>query len=49
MEGSPFLIGFSYDENQMGYLSVINIWKNNYTEIALNDTVTIGFHSILLR
>ena len=49
MEGSPFLIGFSYDDNQIGYLSVINIWKNNYTEIALNDTVTIGFHSILLR
>jgi len=46
--GSLFLIGFSYDENQMGYLSIINIWKNNYTEIVLNDTVTIGFHSILL-
>ena len=47
--GSPFLIGFSYDENQMGYVCVLNIFTNKYIEHPLNTTVTIGFHSILSR
>lgn len=45
-EGSPFLIGLSYDENQMGYICVLNIFTNEYIERPLNTTVTIGFHSI---
>jgi hypothetical protein len=46
-KGSPFLIGLSYDENQMGYVCTLNIFTNEYIEYPLNTTVTIGFHSLL--
>ena len=46
-EFSPYLIGISYDEFQMGYICVLNIFTNEYIEHPLNASVTIGFHSIL--
>ena len=44
---SPYLIGISYDDEQMGYLCILNIFTDEYIEQPLNTTVTIGFHSIL--
>jgi hypothetical protein len=46
-EFSPFLIGISYDHQQMGYICLLNIFTDEYIEQPLNTTVTIGFHSIL--
>ena len=45
IDGSPFLIGFSYDNNTMGYFSSINInekYEYEYFEIPLYTNVTIG-------
>lgn len=45
-QGSPCLIGLSYDEKQMGYVCILNIFTNEYIEYPLNTTVSIGFHSL---
>jgi hypothetical protein len=45
--GYPFIIGIAYDNNQMGYACVLNIFTDEYIEYPLNTTVTIGFHSTL--
>jgi len=49
--GSPFLIGFSYDSLENGYLIMIELYKENYIEIPLDKDIklNIGFHSIFLR
>ena len=44
--GQPHLLGFSYDANEKGYVSVISIWSDTYDEIPLRQTVSIGFHSV---
>jgi hypothetical protein len=46
---TPFIMGFSYDENKNGYLSLIGLWENMYVEEPLNSTITIGFHSLFLN
>jgi len=48
IQGRPHLIGFSYDENQRGYLSMMSIWADTYDEIPLGHRVSIGFHSVFL-
>ena len=45
-EFSQYLIGISYDDFQMGYVCILNIFTDEYIEHPLNTSVTIGFHSI---
>jgi carotenoid cleavage dioxygenase-like enzyme len=44
--GQPYLLGFSYDANEKGYVSIMSIWGDTYDEIPLRQTVSIGFHSV---
>lgn len=44
--GQPYLLGFSYDANEKGYMSIMSIWGDTYDEIPLRQTVSIGFHSV---
>ena len=44
--GQPHLLGFSYDANEKGYVSIMSIWGDTYDEIPLRQTVSIGFHSV---
>ena len=44
--GQPHLLGFSYDANEKGYVSIMSIWGDTYDEIPLIQTVSIGFHSV---
>lgn len=46
--GRPHLLGFSYDENQRGYMSLVSIWGDEYDEIPLRQWVGIGFHSLFM-
>jgi len=49
IDGSTFLVGFSYDNRTNGYFSMINITDSyEYFEIPLYTNLTIGFHSIFL-
>jgi hypothetical protein len=47
ISGSPFLIGFSYDSFENGYLILLEIFNETYIEIPLanNIQLKIGFHS----
>lgn len=44
--GQPYLLGFSYDANEKGYMSIMSIWGDTYDDIPLRQTVSIGFHSV---
>jgi carotenoid cleavage dioxygenase-like enzyme len=46
VEGSPFLIGFAYDKEDNGYMVLLGIFTDEYVEIPLGQSVSIGFHSI---
>jgi hypothetical protein len=46
--GQPHLLGFSYGENQMGYISLMSIWSDTYDEIPLGPSMSIGFHSVFV-
>ena len=46
--GRPHLLGFSYDENQRGYVSLMSIWGDTYDEIPLRQSVSLGFHSVFI-
>lgn len=46
--GQSHLLGFSYDENQSGYVSLMSIWGDTYDEIPLRQKVSIGFHSVFI-
>jgi hypothetical protein len=48
VDGQPHLLGLSYDEKQMGYISLISIWSDTYEEIPLRHPVSIGFHSVFI-
>jgi hypothetical protein len=47
ISGSPFLIGFSYDSFENGFLILLEIFNETYIEIPLanNIQLKIGFHS----
>ena len=47
--GQPYLLGFSYDANEKGYVSIMSIWSDTYDEIPLRQTVSIGFHSVFIE
>ena len=49
IEGAPYLIGFSYDKEKRGYLSLVGIWENIYVEEPIHSPVTMGFHSLFLQ
>lgn len=51
ISGSPFLIGFSYDSFERGYITIISLFDKKYIEISLDKDIelNIGFHSIFLR
>jgi hypothetical protein len=51
ISGSPFLIGFSYDSLEKGYLIMIEVFNEKYIEIQLDKDIklNIGFHSIFLH
>jgi hypothetical protein len=51
ISGSPFLIGFSYDSLEKGYLIMIELFNEKYIEIPLDKDIklNIGFHSIFLH
>lgn len=49
VSGEPHLIGFSYDTNQKGYISIMSIWSDTYDEIPLRQTMSIGFHSVFIK
>ena len=51
ISGSPFLIGFSYDSFEKGYLIMFELFTEKYIEIPLDKDIklTIGFHSIFLH
>jgi len=44
--GKPYLMGFSYDEGGMGYVSIIGVFEDSYAEQAVGHPLTMGFHSI---
>jgi len=46
--GEPYLLGLSYDKYEMGYISLISVFKDDYREIELKERVSIGFHSIFM-
>jgi hypothetical protein len=46
--GQPHLLGFSYDENHKGFVSLMSIWSDTYDEIPLGHEVSIGFHSVFI-
>ena len=46
--GQPHLLGFSYDENHKGFVSLMSIWSDTYDEIPLGHEVSIGFHSVFV-
>ena len=46
--GVPHILVFAYDDLQRGFLLIINMWNSEIIEIALNNTVNIGFHSIFV-
>jgi len=48
IEGSPYLIGFSYDASDKGYICIIGVFINEYAEQAIDQSITIGFHSIFM-
>jgi hypothetical protein len=47
ISGSPFLIGFSYDSFENGFLILLELFNGTYIEIPLvnNIQLKIGFHS----
>jgi len=49
--GSPFLMGFSYDSLEKGYLILFELFNETYIELPLDDDIklNIGFHSIFLH
>jgi carotenoid cleavage dioxygenase-like enzyme len=51
VSGSPFLIGFSYDSFEKGYLIMFELFTQKYIEIPLDKDIklNIGFHSIFLH
>jgi len=51
ISGSPFLIGFSYDSFEKGYLIMLELFTQKYIEIPLDKDIklNIGFHSIFLH
>jgi len=48
VRGQPHLLGFSYDKNHNGYVSIMSIWSDTYDEIPLGHPVSIGFHSVFI-
>lgn len=48
IEGEPFIVGFAYDGDSLGYLVVLGIFTEKYIEQSLGVPLTIGFHSIFL-
>lgn len=52
IEGRPFLIGFSYDDFENGFLQIINLFDptENFIDIPLlnESPLSIGFHSIFI-
>jgi carotenoid cleavage dioxygenase-like enzyme len=46
LENCPFLIGFSYDSFSKGYFFSVNLETMKREELPLNETLTIGFHSL---
>ena len=48
IEGLDYLLGFSYDEEDRGYLVICGLFEGSYFEVPLNETVTIGFHSTFI-
>ena len=48
VKGQPHLLGFSYDKNHYGYVSIMSIWSDTYDEIPLGHPVSIGFHSVFI-
>ena len=45
---TPYLLGLSYDDKGMGYVSLIGVFNEDYRELELEESVQIGFHSIYL-
>jgi carotenoid cleavage dioxygenase-like enzyme len=48
IEGRPYLVGFSYDGLDKGYICIIGVFTEEYAEQEVEHSVTIGFHSIFL-
>jgi hypothetical protein len=48
IEDRPYLVGFSYDASDKGYICIIGVFTEEYAEEELEHSVTIGFHSIFL-
>jgi len=48
IEGIPYLITFAFEDSETnkGYVLVINMHTYEPIEIALNESLNIGFHSI---
>lgn len=51
IQGIPYLITFAFDDNiiNKGYVLVINMHTYEPIEIALNESLNIGFHSIFIN
>lgn len=43
---TPYLLGLSYDDKGMGYVSLVGVFNEDYRELELEERVQIGFHSI---
>jgi hypothetical protein len=49
IDNLDYLIGISYDIHDNGYVSLCGLTCENYFEIPLNSTVSIGFHSTFIH
>ena len=45
---TPYLLGLSYDDKGLGYISLIGLFNEDYRELELEQPVQIGFHSIFM-
>jgi carotenoid cleavage dioxygenase-like enzyme len=49
IDGSPFLLGFSYDSFENGYIVMFELFTQKYIEIPLHNVqLNIGFHAMFL-
>jgi len=49
ISGVSYLMGFSYDKSDNGYLSLVGLEGDSYVEVDLGIEPLIGFHSAFLR
>jgi len=49
IEDKNYLLSFAYDDNNDGYLLIINLQNYIIQEIPINQSLNVGFHSIFIE